>query len=108
LNYPTNTWQELNWYPAYSGNDFFEFCSNVTNINTPANITAIDSTLAKYSDEDLWTNLGNYANYIKQAILPLCPNADYDSPECFGTQTGLSRDLPFLSSFTNGVSFCLG
>ena len=105
LSYPTNSWQELNWYPAYSWNDFFDFCSNVTNINAPANITAVDSALVKYSNGDPWTNLGNYANYIKQAILPLCSSADYDSPECFGTQNGLSRD--HLRSFTDGVSFCL-
>jgi len=93
LDYPTSTWQELNWYPAYSENDFFDFCANITNINAPANIIAVDSALVNYSNGDPWTNLGNYANNIKQVILPFCPGGDYNGPECFGTQTGLLRDL---------------
>ncbi|KAN0115436.1 peptidase S28 [Hyaloscypha variabilis] len=88
FNYPTNSWQELNWYPGYNAPDFFNFCSNVTNINTPDNITLIDYALARYSNNTPWTNLGNYANYIKEEFLPLCPNRDYNSPECFGTQNG--------------------
>lgn len=88
MNYPTNTWQELNWYPAYSGPDFFNFCSNVTNINAPSSVTAIDYSLAKYTNGEPWVNLGNYANYFKQAFLPLCLDGNYDStdPGCFGTQ----------------------
>jgi hypothetical protein len=31
MNCPTNTWQELNWYPAYDMPDFFWFCDNATN-----------------------------------------------------------------------------
>lgn len=86
MNYPTNTWQELNWYPAYSGPDFFDFCSNVTNADAPANVTAVDYALAKYTNGKPWTNLGNYANYFKEAFLPLCPSGDYNSVSCFGTQ----------------------
>jgi len=81
-----DTWQELNWYPAYSGPDFFNFCSNVTNINAPESITEVDWYLANYTGGEPWTNLGNYANYFQQAFLPLCPNGDYDNTECFGTQ----------------------
>ncbi|KAF4635431.1 hypothetical protein G7Y89_g2660 [Cudoniella acicularis] len=57
FNYPLDTWQELNWYPAYSGNQFFDFCSNVTNIDAPANVTAIDHALAKYTNGEPWPAL---------------------------------------------------
>jgi serine carboxypeptidase S28 len=30
--------------------------------------------------------LGNYANYIKLYLLPLCDSGDYNSTACFGTQ----------------------
>ncbi|KAH6670784.1 extracelular serine carboxypeptidase-like protein [Halenospora varia] len=97
MNYPTNTWQELNWYPAYSGPDFFNFCSNVTNINAPADVTAIDNILAKYTRGEPWTNLGNYATYFKREFLPLCPDGNYDSSSCFGTQ-----DAAFWADISNG------
>ncbi|KAG7001373.1 extracellular serine carboxypeptidase [Physcia stellaris] len=86
MNYPTNTWQELNFNSTYGSQDFFEFCSNVTNIDAPANITAVDTVLSKYSNGKPWTNLGNYAQYIKQTLLPLCDGAPIDSTSCFGTQ----------------------
>lgn len=95
MNYPTNTWQELNWYPAYSANDFYNFCSNITNINTPANITAVDYALANYTGGEPWTGLGNYANYFKTQFLDLlddglCPMGDFDNIlQCYGTQNGI-------------------
>lgn len=111
MNYPTNTWQELNWYPAYSGPDFFNFCSNVTNINAPADVTAIDNILAKYTRGEPWTNLGNYATYFKREFLPLCPDGNYDSSSCFGTQDGTyypsgfsNRELIYLAAFWAGIS----
>ncbi len=58
----------------------------MTNINAPSNITAIDYALAKYTDGEPWTNLGNYVTYFQEAFLPLCPNGDYNNVECFGTQ----------------------
>lgn len=86
MNYPTNTWQELNWDPAYGSDDFWLFCQNVTNAYAPPNITSIDSVLSPLTNGSKWNNLGNYANYIKQYLLPLCPSGNYDSTECFGTQ----------------------
>ncbi|KAF2090941.1 extracelular serine carboxypeptidase-like protein [Saccharata proteae CBS 121410] len=86
MNYPTNTWQELNWDPAYGSDDFWDFCNNVTNIDAPENITSVDYILAPYTHGEPWTNLGNYANYIKKALLPLCESGDYNSVSCFGTQ----------------------
>ncbi|KAI9667512.1 MAG: hypothetical protein M1821_000328 [Bathelium mastoideum] len=88
MNYPTETWQELNWSPLYGANDFWNFCNNVSNIDSPANITAVDYELAKYTHGEPWTNLGNYANYVKEIVLPYCTTGDYDSTEngCFGTQ----------------------
>jgi len=100
-NYPLGTWQELNWYPEYSESQFFDFCSNVTNINAPANITAIDHALAKYSNGEPWVNLGNYATYFQQAFLPLCTSGRIDSTDtgCFSTQ---NREFSHvLKSFAN-------
>ena len=86
MNYPTNSFQELNWNDTYGSRDFFDFCSNVTNIDAPANITAVDTILSKYSNGQPWTNLGNYAQYVKQTLLPLCDGVPIDSTACFGTQ----------------------
>lgn len=85
-NYPTNTWQELNWDPAQGSDDFWLFCTNVTNLDAPENITQIDHVLAQYTDGESWVNLGNYVNYIKNYVIPLCDGAPIDSTECFGTQ----------------------
>ncbi|RMD40690.1 hypothetical protein DV735_g4430, partial [Chaetothyriales sp. CBS 134920] len=87
MNYPTNTWQELNWYPAYDAPDFFAFCNNVTDLNAPADITAVDLQLANYTHGLPWTGLGAYANYVKEVIVSTCPSEDLiDTTECFSTQ----------------------
>jgi len=88
MNYPTNTWQELNWSPLYGSSDFWNFCANVTNPNPPANISSVDTALAQYTNGEPWTGLGNYANYIKQTLLPLCTTGRIAStdPGCFSTQ----------------------
>ncbi|RFU24383.1 hypothetical protein B7463_g11953, partial [Scytalidium lignicola] len=98
LNYPINTWQELNWYPAYSGPDFFYFCGNITNINPSPSVAAVDNQLAKYTHGATWTNLGNYAKYFKEVYLPLCPNGDINNIECFGTQ-----NQTFYADISNGA-----
>ena len=85
-NYPTNTWQELNWNSTYGSDDFFLFCSNVTNADAPENITQVDYALAPYTGGEPWTNLGNYANYIKQYLIPICDGVPINSVQCFGTQ----------------------
>ncbi|RYN52172.1 hypothetical protein AA0114_g5056 [Alternaria tenuissima] len=88
MNYPTNTWQEINWSPKYGSEDFFNFCSNVTNINPPANISSVDMALAKYSQGESWTGLGGYADYVKKTLIPNCESGRIDSTDegCFGTQ----------------------
>jgi hypothetical protein len=93
LNYPTNTWQELNWYPAYDSPDFFWFCSNVTASDLVShNVSAVDYALAKHTHGEPWTGLGGYSQYIKQVLLPLCPNASLlGTTTCFGTQNGMSN-----------------
>ena len=83
---PTNTWQELCWNDECGAEDFFDFCRNVTNLDAPASTTAVDHELANYTGGLPWTNLGNYANYVKNVVLPYCPDGDYDSTACFGTQ----------------------
>jgi hypothetical protein len=87
--YPTNTWQELNWYPAYSSDDFWYFCRNITDVDAPANVTAVDTVLSKYTNGQPWTGLGGYAQYVKNILLPQCTNGDLDSTSCFGTQNGM-------------------
>ena len=86
LKYPTNTWQEINWDPQIGSQDFFDFCRNVSNVDSPANITEVDFELANYTNNEPWTNLGNYAAYVKRVVLPYCPSGDYNSASCFGTQ----------------------
>jgi hypothetical protein len=84
--YPTNTWQELNWDPAQGSYDFWYFCWNVTNANAPESITQVDYELSSVTNGEPWTNLGNYANYIKKYIIPLCGGAPINSSFCFSTQ----------------------
>ena len=91
MNYPTNTWQELNWNSTYGSQDFFLFCSNVTNLDAPENITAIDTVLSKYSNGEAWSNLGNYANYVKLTLLPLCEGVPIDSVRIFGVDISPSE-----------------
>lgn len=87
MNYPTNTWQEIIW-PPYGAPDFWNFCNNVTNLDSPHNITQIDYSLAPYTNGTPWTNLGNYAQYVKNVVLPYCTTGDINSAldGCFGTQ----------------------
>ncbi|KAI1872410.1 uncharacterized protein JN550_004129 [Neoarthrinium moseri] len=82
--YQTATWQEIGW--KNGANDFFEFCGNVTNIDAPETITQVDYALANYTKGQPWAGLGGYADYVKREVLPLCPNGDYNSNDCFGTQ----------------------
>lgn len=93
FNYPTATWQELNWDPADGSDEFWQFCANVTNLDAPENITSVDYALAQYTNGEPWSNLGNYANYIKNVIIPTCGGAPINSSDCFGTQNGWSSQL---------------
>ena len=99
MNYPTNTWQELNWNSTYGSQDFFHFCSNVTNLDAPEDITMVDTVLSNYSHKESWTNLGNYAKYIKDFVIPLCDGVAIDSTACFGTQ-----NQTFYADTTNSAS----
>ena len=89
LFYPTNTWQELNWYPPYGSNDFWDFCRNVSAVpghGYEAAWTQVDNQMKAATGKD-WTGLGGYAAYIKRVILPYCPTGtDLDSTTCFGSQ----------------------
>lgn len=91
FDYPTDTWQELIWTDNES--QFWLFCSNVTNLDAPDDITAVDTQLAKYTNGEAWTNLGNYANYVKEVILPTCSTGYYAGGECFGQGNGESYPL---------------
>ncbi|KAI1321877.1 extracelular serine carboxypeptidase-like protein [Xylariaceae sp. FL0255] len=101
--YLANTWQELNWNSTFGSRDFFYFCDNVTNIDAPKEITEVDYALSKYTDGEPWFGLGNYANYVKKYILPLCPGGDYNSFDCWGTQNPeawANVSNSFLRSYT--------
>jgi hypothetical protein len=99
--YPTNTWQELNWDPKRSGEDFYAFCSNVTNPAPPESVAQIDNSLAKYTNGSSWTGLGGYVDYINTTLLPLCTTGDYASTNdgCFG----LSQNASYWSDITNSA-----
>ena len=97
MNYPTNTWQELNWNSTYGSDDFWLFCSNVTNLDVPENITSVDYSLTQYTDGEPWVGLGLYANYIKQYLIPICDGAPINSVNCFGTQ-----NQTYYADTTNG------
>lgn len=101
MNYPTNTWQELNWSELYGSSDFFNFCSNVTNPSPPENISSIDTALSQYSNGEAWTGLGNYASYVKNTLLPLCTTGRINStdPGCFSTQ-----NQTYYADPTNGAA----
>jgi len=87
MNYPTNTWQELNWNSTYGSDDFWNFCTNVTNLYAADNITSVDHALSNYTNGEPWTNLGNYANYVQNYINTLCPDPSLlGTTTCFGTQ----------------------
>jgi hypothetical protein len=104
MNYPTNTWQELNWYPEYNAPDFFYFCSNITATDVSESVAGVDYELANYTSGEAWIGLGNYAQHVKRTLLPLCPSPSLLSTTtggCFGTQNG-TCDKPskmFLSSY---------
>jgi hypothetical protein len=100
MNYPTNTWQELNWWPAYDAPDFFSFCNNVTDVDAPASITAVDTQLANYTNGSAWTGLGAYANYVKEVVVSTCASTDLiDTTSCFSTQ-----NQTFYADITNSAS----
>lgn len=95
-DYPTDTWQELSWQDENT--QFWTFCSSVTDLDAPDNITAVDQQFAKYTNGEAWENLGNYANYIKEVILPTCSSGDYASGDCFGQGDGRFPNRPVLRS----------
>jgi hypothetical protein len=101
MNYPTNTWQELNWSDRYGSEDFWHFCSNVTNPTPSKNISNVDTALAQYSNGEAWTGLGGYADYVKKVLLPTCESGRIDSTDegCFGTQ-----NQTFYADSTNSAA----
>lgn len=103
LEYPLNTWQELNWNTTYSAPDFWWFCGNVTNDDAPSNVTDIDNVLSNYTNGEPWLGLGGYATFFQANYLPLCESGRYGStdPGCFGTQNGeLNPPPPHLHRLT--------
>jgi len=63
----------------------------VTNADAPQSITQVDYALSNITNGAPWSNLGNYANYIKKYINPICTgfpldHTPFDGHYCFGTQ----------------------
>ncbi|KAI1180318.1 extracelular serine carboxypeptidase-like protein [Nemania sp. FL0916] len=85
-NYLSNTWQELNWNSTYGSRDFFYFCGNVSDIDPPKEIAAVDYAMSKYTNGEPWVGLGGYANYVKTVTRKHCSSGDYNSHDCWGTQ----------------------
>lgn len=96
--YPTYTWQELNWDPNQGSWDFWYFCWNVTNADAPQKIRQVDYALSAATNGEPWINLGNYANYIKKFVIPLCNGAPINSSSCFSTQ-----NVSFWADTTNSA-----
>lgn len=90
MNYPGNTWQELNWYPDYDHPDFFWFCNNITDPDAPVEITSVDSQLANYTNGEDWTGLGGYASYVKQVVVGPYSADVIDTTAGLSTQNGMS------------------
>lgn len=98
MNYPGYTWQELNWYPDYDHQDVWQFCGNITDMNAPDNVTAVDMALANYTNGEAWTGLGGYAAYVKAVVVSSCPDEsliDTTTKGCFSTQNGEFDDHVF-------------
>ena len=81
----------MNWDPEENCPDFFYFCGNVTNADAPESITSVDYALSNATNGEPWINLGNYANYIKKYVNPICTgyplyHTPFDGDYCFGTQ----------------------
>jgi hypothetical protein len=91
----------LNWSPLYGSEDFWHFCSNVTNLNPPKNVSSVDTALANYSSGEAWVGLGSYAEYVKRVLLPACESGRIGStdPGCFSTQ-----NETFYADPTNGAA----
>lgn len=54
FEYPTSTWQELNWDSLAGSYDFWYFCENVTNVDAPENITKVDYALSETTNGAPW------------------------------------------------------
>ncbi|KAJ2990867.1 hypothetical protein NUW58_g2743 [Xylaria curta] len=65
--YLSNTWQELNWNSSYGSRDFFYFCGNVSNIDSPKEIATVDYLMSKYTNGEPWVGLGGYAGTQNQS-----------------------------------------
>lgn len=76
----------MNWNPDFGSDDFWYFCTNVTNLDALTNVTDVDNALSQYTNGQSWPNLGNYANYIKQYLIPTCDGTPIASQDCFGRQ----------------------
>ncbi|KAI1810713.1 peptidase S28 [Poronia punctata] len=85
-SYFSNTWQELNWNSTYGSRDFYYFCGNITDIDSPPEIQEVDYLMGNFTAGEPWVGLGGYAHYIKTYTRHLCESGEYNSHDCWGTQ----------------------
>ncbi|KAN0131018.1 peptidase S28 [Lactarius tabidus] len=84
LTYPLDFWQARNWDPAVGSTTFDHFCATL-NGDTP---TMKDTARTVHLPGGLNVNVGllNYAKWIRENVVPLCPQeAGLTMEECFGT-----------------------
>ncbi|KAH9057717.1 peptidase S28 [Lactarius vividus] len=84
LTYPLGLWQDRNWDPAVGSTGFDQFCA-VLNSDTP---TVKDTTRTVHLPGGLNVNIGllNYAKWIRENVVSLCPQeAGFTTEDCFGT-----------------------
>ncbi|KAH8977627.1 peptidase S28 [Lactarius akahatsu] len=84
LTYPLGLWQDRNWDPAVGSTGFDQFCA-VLNGDTP---TVKDTARTVHLPGGLNVNVGllNYAKWIRENVVSLCPQeAGLTTEDCFGT-----------------------
>ncbi|KAI0247491.1 peptidase S28 [Lactifluus subvellereus] len=84
LTYPLASWQDRNWDPAVGSTTFDQFCATL-NGDTP---TLKDTARTVLLPGGLKVNVAllNYAKWIRENVVALCPpDAGLTMEDCFGT-----------------------
>ncbi|KAH9958388.1 peptidase S28 [Lactifluus volemus] len=96
LEYPLSTWQDQNWDPAVSSTTFDQFCATL-NGDTP---TLKDTERMVLLAGGLKANIAllNYAKWIRENIVVLCPqDMGLTVEDCFGTNEDSKYQITDLS-----------
>ncbi|KAH9957380.1 serine carboxypeptidase S28-domain-containing protein [Lactifluus volemus] len=96
LEYPLTTWEDENWDPAVSSTTFDQFCATL-NGDTP---TLKDTERTVLLGGGLKANIAllNYAKWIRENIVVLCPqDMGLTVEDCFGTNEDSKYQITDLS-----------